>query len=71
MGNDVTLVSSAEETAKDVLRVLTDAELLAEQPQQVRHELMATGPAEPFRRLASRFLGPTLGSFEVATLENA
>ncbi|MQA11164.1 MAG: glutamate racemase [Pseudonocardiaceae bacterium] len=59
MGNDVTLVSSAEETAKDVVRVLTERELLAERtPEDApRHEFLATGPTEPFTKLARRFLG--------------
>ena len=63
MGNDVTLVSSAEETAKDVVRVLTELDLLAEGTAEPRHELVATGAAEPFARLARRFLGPELGAF--------
>lgn len=65
MGQDVTLVSSAEETAKDVVRVLTEFDLLAPEaePDEVRHELVATGPAEPFARLARRFLGPDLRNF--------
>ncbi len=62
MGNDVTLVSSAEETAKDVVRVLTERDLLAEPGGEVHHEFVATGPAEPFTRLARRFLGPELGA---------
>ncbi|PRX49280.1 glutamate racemase [Prauserella shujinwangii] len=58
MGPDVTLVSSAEETAKDVVRVLTEADLLAEDTgTEPRHEFVATGPAEPFTRLAQRFMG--------------
>jgi glutamate racemase len=62
MGDGVTLVSSAEETAKDVVRVLTELDLLAE-PDERGHELVATGPAAPFTRLARRFLGPELGAF--------
>ncbi|OLF17568.1 glutamate racemase [Actinophytocola xanthii] len=62
MGDRVTLVSSAEETAKDVVRVLTELDLLAE-PGEPAHELVATGPSAPFTRLARRFLGPGLGSF--------
>ncbi len=62
MGANVTLVSSAEETAKDVVRVLTERELLAEPGDPVRHELVATGPVEPFGRLARRFLGLDLGA---------
>jgi glutamate racemase len=67
MGPDVTLVSSAEETAKDVFRVLTEQDILAEPDGEVRHELVATGPAEPFARLARRFLGPELGAVAVST----
>jgi glutamate racemase len=71
MGQDVTLVSSAEETAKDVVRVLTEADLLAEPAPDVAapaHEFVATGPAEPFTRLARRFLGlPSgLGAVDVS-----
>ena len=63
MGDDVTLVSSAEETAKDVYRVLTRADLLRdpEAPPPV-HRFLATGNPEPFARLGRRFLGPEIGS---------
>ncbi len=59
MGNDVTLVSSADETAKDVYRVLLAAHLLRpdDAPAPV-HEFRVTGPAETFTRLSRRFLGP-------------
>jgi glutamate racemase len=63
IGPDVTLVSSAEETAKDVLRVLTERDLLAEAGEPPgRHVFMATGDVEPFTRLARRFLGPQIAS---------
>jgi len=61
MGEGVTLVSSAEETAKDVYRVLTEADLL--RPDSAGppvHSFRATGDAEPFARLGRRFLGPEL-----------
>jgi glutamate racemase len=67
MGPSVTLVSSAEETAKDVVRVLTERDLLAEPDGEVRHELVATGTTTPFAKLAKRFLGPELGAVVVAT----
>jgi glutamate racemase len=56
-------VSSAEETAKDVYRVLTRADLLRdpEGPPPV-HRFLATGDPEPFARLGRRFLGPEIGS---------
>ncbi|MFF4594767.1 glutamate racemase [Amycolatopsis sp. NPDC001319] len=57
MGQDVTLVSSADETAKDLYRVLTELDLLAERDTPPRHEFLATGSPEPFTRLAARFMG--------------
>src|SRR3954463_5849261 len=59
LGDEVTLVSSAEETAKDVYRVLTRTDLLRdpEGPPPV-HRFLATGDPEPFARLGRRFLGP-------------
>jgi glutamate racemase len=57
MGPEVTLVSSADETAKDVVRVLTELDLLSERDTVPRHEFLATGSAEPFARLAQRFMG--------------
>lgn len=67
MGEEVTLVSSAEETAKDVYRTLT-AHGLARDPGLPApvHRFLATGDPEPFARLARRFLGP-----EVAAVEHA
>ena len=60
MGDGVTLVSSAEETAQEVLRVLTEAELLRAGPDEPRHLVTATGDPVSFARLARRFLGPSL-----------
>ncbi|NIH82038.1 glutamate racemase [Amycolatopsis viridis] len=57
MGPEVTLVSSAEETAKDVVRLLTEQDMLAERDTPPRHEFIATGSPEPFVRLAQRFMG--------------
>jgi glutamate racemase len=57
MGEQVTLVSSAEETTKDLVRVLTERDLLSERDTMPRHEFVATGSAEPFARLAQRFMG--------------
>src|SRR4051812_8300629 len=63
MGEDVTLVSSAEETAKDVYRVLTRSELLRDEDAgPPEHRFLATGDPEPFARLGRRFLGPEVGT---------
>jgi len=62
MGNDVSLVSSAEETAKDLYRVLVENSLLRKaQSEPPTHTFLATGQAEPFEKLARRFLGPEVG----------
>jgi glutamate racemase len=63
MGDDVTLVSSAEETAKDVVRVLTQHDLLRppHEGDLPDHGFRCTGPAQPFARLAQRFVGPLAG----------
>ncbi len=57
MGNEVTLVSSAEETAKDLYRILVEQELLNDSETPV-HKFVATGDTESFGQLARRFLGP-------------
>lgn len=62
MGDGVTLVSSADETAKDLYRVLADQDLL--RPSHLpapEHGFTTTGDAEEFRALARRFLGPEVG----------
>lgn len=58
MGNDVTLVSSAEETAKDLYRTLVEAGLLNDQVGKVIHRFVATADPDKFATLAKRFLGP-------------
>ena len=65
MGNGVSLVSSAEETAKDLYRVLVEGSLLrsADTPAPT-HRFLATGDAKAFEGLARRFLGPEVGSVQ-------
>lgn len=59
MGNGVSLVSSAEETAKDLYRVLVENSLLrAASDTPPTHKFLATGDAQAFELLARRFLGP-------------
>ncbi len=65
MGNDVSLVSSAEETAKDLYRVLVEGSLLHDADSTVpTHRFLATGDAKAFEGLARRFLGPEVGSVQ-------
>lgn len=59
MGDGVTLVSSAEETAKDVFRVLADlGALRPDDLPEPTHEWLTTGDPDEFAHLARRFLGP-------------
>jgi glutamate racemase len=61
MGDSVTLVSSAEETAKDLLKVLTGGDLLRPHEAPAATRLFeATGDPEAFMALAARFLGPAI-----------
>jgi glutamate racemase len=69
MGPGVSLVSSAEETAKDVYRLLTEADLLAD-PMAAPdpHEFSATGDPAAFERLGRRFLGPEMTAVSTVSL---
>jgi glutamate racemase len=67
MGDGVTLVSSAEETAKDVYRTLAqhglDRDDAAPPPL---HRFRVTGDPQSFSALGARFLGPEIGLVESA-----
>ena len=65
MGEGVTLVSSAEETAKDLYRILVENNLLrAANAGAPTHSFLATGDAAAFESLARRFLGPEVTRVE-------
>jgi len=66
MGDGVVLVSSAEETAKDVYARLLREGLLRDDPEPPTHEWLTTGDPEAFRRLVRRFLGPDVHDVRVA-----
>ncbi|NII40497.1 glutamate racemase [Curtobacterium flaccumfaciens] len=72
MGPDVTLVSSAEETANDVYRRLVEHGLERTGTEPPTYSFEATGADEAgFVRLARRFLGPevaTVGHLETASI---
>jgi glutamate racemase len=66
MGESVTLVSSAEETAKDVYRTLVARDLIRDSSlDEPVHHFMATGDPAEFQRLGRRFLGPEIGTVEL------
>jgi glutamate racemase len=63
MGEGVTLVSSAEETAKDTYRVLARGGLFRDPDLPApAHRFFATGDPRQFSRVGRRFLGPELAS---------
>jgi glutamate racemase len=64
MGDEVTLVSSAEETAKDVYKVLVENNLLRLDSQKPTLSFRATGDSAHFEKLAKRFLGPEVSRVE-------
>ena len=65
MGEGVTLVSSAEETAKDLYRTLVKNNLLRDaRGGAPAHKFLATGDAKAFESLARRFLGPEVTRVE-------
>jgi glutamate racemase len=60
MGPEVTLVSSAAETAQELYRVLHQHDLLRDLESIPQYEFFATGEVVPFTKLAQRFLGPMI-----------
>jgi glutamate racemase len=71
MGPDVVLVSSAEETAKDVYAALLDGGLLRENGPPPEHEFLCSGDPDSFRALAARFLGPEAGRVSAQSVQAA
>jgi glutamate racemase len=70
MGEDVVLVSSAEETAKDVYAALRDGGLLREATDEPIHSFLTTGDPERFRRIAHHFLGPDVGGVDAVAVRS-
>jgi glutamate racemase len=72
VGDEVTLVSSAEETAKDVYRELARRHAFRDDAMPPpEHRFLATGDPEPFGRLGRRFLGPEVGEVRAAGMVEA
>ncbi|PYI68716.1 glutamate racemase [Arthrobacter livingstonensis] len=67
MGDSVTLVSSAEETAKDVYKALVSHDLERLSTLAPTHTFLSTGDAGGFGVLARRFLGPEVRGVEQAS----
>jgi glutamate racemase len=69
LGPDVVLVSSAEETAKDVYATLVRQGLQSEESNPPAHTFLATGDPADFHGVAEIFLGPELSEVHAAHVE--
>ena len=68
LGKEVRLIDSAEETAAETKRVLTEKELLAPKRNDATYRFIASDAAEQFLRLGQRFLGGAIDRVETHTL---
>ncbi len=57
LGDEVTLVSSADECAKEVYQTLTDLELTLAGPRKVSRRFLTTGSPELFEGIGRRLMG--------------
>jgi len=64
MGRNVVLVSSAEETAFDVLTILESTGLGRRIPSRGTHRFLSSGDPEWFATMGRRLLGPELAAAE-------
>jgi glutamate racemase len=64
MGREVVLVSSAEETAFEVLDILEETGLGRRSPSKGAHRFVSSGDAGWFRDVGRRLLGPELDDVE-------
>lgn len=65
LGDEVTLLNSAEETAKEVYRTLVADHLERDESlPEPHHRFLATGDRQPFAAIGRRFLGPDIGVVE-------
>jgi glutamate racemase len=64
MGREVVLVSSAEETAFEVLSILDETGLVKRSAGKGEHRFVSSGDVAWFRELGSRLLGPELDDVE-------
>jgi glutamate racemase len=69
LGPEVVLVSSAEETAKDVYAGLLREGLQRDDAAPPQHTFLATGDPDGFQRVAEVFLGPELTEVRAAHAE--
>lgn len=69
MGTEVTLISSATETAREVREILSRRRLLTDNAEPVRRYI-ATADPDSFRRLGTRFLRHDIGDCEFIDVQD-
>ena len=69
LGSEVVLISSAEETAKDVYAMLLREGMQRTEAGAPRHTFLSTGDTDDFQRVAEVFLGPELTEVRAAHAE--
>ena len=57
LGDGVSLVSSAEECAKELFAVLTRRDLTHDRPRHASHRFLTTGSPTAFEGIGSRLMG--------------
>jgi glutamate racemase len=70
MGEEVRLIDSAIETAREMRTILTDLSLLQRPSATVRREFYVTDSPEKFLDVGERFLGKTIDHIEKIILES-
>ena len=68
MGDDITLVDSAEETALEIKRVLEENGMANRGPGVAKREFYLTDVSETFISIAGRFLGEDIGEIQQVDL---
>lgn len=64
LGDEVTLVSSAEECAKEVYQTLTDLSLVHTELREATRRFLTTGSPDKFERLGRRLIGGWVDNVE-------
>ncbi len=68
MGNEITLVDSAEETTSEIKKILTKEELLNNSGSESNREFYLTDVSDTFISVAGRFLGETIDKINMVDI---
>lgn len=68
MGDDIELVDSAEETAKEISRYIANNKIENNDEKKIRREFYLTDDSETFLKIAARFLGKEIKKIKTVDL---